>query len=321
VRGAVLALLLALATATAHADDAPAPPSLPPVEVHARAEPDTVTIGTRFRYVVEVVTRANPETLVTQPSERIGDFDIVDFGIEPPVRRDDRTVVTRWYTLVGWSPGEHLVKSPPVRYRLPGEELQEAPAAEIRVSVESVLSQSPQPADIRDIKAPEAVPTDWRPYYLLGGSLALVAALAFVLHRVLDRSRRARPGPPPRPPHEIALADLERLRARGLIAEGAFKEYYSTLSTIVRAYLEHRFRVRAPEMTTEEFLLTSARDGRLQAAHRQLLGEFLIESDLVKFAKHLPTIADSERAFTAARRFVDETATGPAAPEGERAAG
>jgi hypothetical protein len=60
-------------------------------------------------------------------------------------------------------------------------------------------------------------------------------------------------------------------------------------------------------MTTEEFLVATARDGRLAPAHRRLLGEFLGESDLVKFARHVPTIADSERAFEAARRFVADT--------------
>lgn len=308
----VLAALLLIA-ARGHGEDA-----LPLVEVHARAEPDRVTVGTRFRYVVELVTRGNPETTVTQPSERIGDFDIVDFGIEPPVQRDDRTILRRWYTLVGWKPGEHPLASPPVRWRLPGAEVQEVPAAEIRVTVESLLA--PDAADIRDIKPPEEIPIDWRPYRLLGGGLAALALLALGLHRLLNRPRRARPGPPPRPPHEVAFAELERLRARRLVAEGAFKEYYSTLSGIVRHYLEQRFGVRAPEMTTEEFLLASARDGRLQGAHRRLLGEFLVESDLVKFARHLPSIADAERAWEAARRFIDETAVRPGM-ESMRAAG
>jgi hypothetical protein len=71
-------------------------------------------------------------------------------------------------------------------------------------------------------------------------------------------------------------------------------------------------------MTTEEFLLTTAREGRLEGGHRRLLGDFLAESDLVKFARHLPTIADSERAWEAAARFVHET-SGP--PEELRAAG
>src|SRR5207247_5345081 len=100
---------------------------------------------------------------------------------------------------------------------------------------------------------------------------------------------------------------LERLRRRGLVEAGAMKDYYSELSAIVRTYLEQRFEIRAPEMTTEEFLLASARGGRLVGPHRALLGEFLKDSDLVKFARHLPTVADGERAWAAARRFVDET--------------
>jgi hypothetical protein len=314
VKRAALALLLTSA-ALVLADDAPAP-----VQVRAHAEPDTVTIGTRFRYVVEVTSAPETEVLVSQPADRIGDFDIVDFGVEPPVQRDGKTVLTRWYRLVGYSPGEHMVKSPPVQYRVPGAELTEAPGQEIRVSVESVLQKTPDAADIRDIKAPEAVPVDWRPYYLLGGGLALLLAVVAVLYRVLNRPRGAQSATPPRPPHEIAVQALEALRRRNLIADGAFKEYYSALSDIVRGYLEQRFRLRAPEMTTEEFLLTTSREARLEGTHRRLLGEFLTESDLVKFARHLPTIADSERAWAAARRFVDETAAVTAIRTEERRA-
>jgi hypothetical protein len=278
-----------------------------PVAVHARAEPDTVTIGTRFRYVVEVVSTPDAEVFVEQPADRIGDFEIVDFGVEPPTRRDGKTVLTRWYRLVGWSPGEHLVKSPPVKYRTAGEDEQEAPPQEIRVSVESLLAKEPNAADIRDIAPPEPIPVDWRPYGLLGGAILLAVAVAVILHRTLNRPRRAQPGPPPAPPEEVAARALAQLRRRNLVAAGALKEYYSALSDIVRVYLEQRFRLRAPEMTTEEFLLATARDGRLERTHRQRLGEFLAESDLVKFARHLPTIADSERAWEAAARFVEET--------------
>ena len=302
-----LALVLVLWT-TAHAT----------VEIHARAEPDTVTIGTRFRYVVDVVATPDAEIFVEQPADHIGDFEIVDFGIEPPVRRDGKTVLTRWYRLVGWTPGEHLVKSPAVRYRTAGEDEQEAPAQEIRVSVESLLAKEPTATDIRDIAPPEAIPVDWRPYWLLGGALLLAAALAAVLHRVLNRPRRAGATPPPTPPHEVAARALAELKRRNLPAEGAFKDYYSALSDIVRVYLEQRFRLRAPEMTTEEFLLATAREGRLERTHRQRLGEFLVESDLVKFARHRPTIADADRAWEAAARFVEDTSR---QPEELRAAG
>jgi hypothetical protein len=134
-----------------------------------------------------------------------------------------------------------------------------------------------------------------------------------VLRRVIARRRRGDEAPPRPPAHVVALDALDALRARHLPEDGAFKEYYSALTDIVRTYLEGRYRVRAPEMTTEEFLVASSRDGRLSVGHRRLLGEFLSESDLVKFARHLPSLGDSDRAYGAARRFVDETAERPAA--------
>jgi hypothetical protein len=215
------------------------------------------------------------------------------------------------------------VKSPPVRYRLPGEDLAEAPGDEILVSIASLLAREPNATDIRDIKPPENPPIDWRPYWLLAGAVAALALIAFVVYRVWRRPQRAAFGPPPRPAHEIAHEELARLRARALPEQGAFKEYYSALTAIVRGYLEQRFRVRAPEMTTEEFLMVTARGGgALTSGHRVLLADFLGESDLVKFARHHPTLGDAERAYIAAARFVDETAVAPPAPpERTRAVG
>src|SRR5262249_43533312 len=155
---------------------------------------------------------------------------IADFGIEPTEQHDDRTILRRWYTLVGWKPGEHTLASPPVQSQIPGEDAKEVPPVETTVTIESVLARTPDATDIHDIKVIEEFPIDWRPYQLVGAGLAALGLLALLLHRLLNRPRQARPGPPPRPSHEIALAELDRLRARRLIAEGAFKEYYSALS-------------------------------------------------------------------------------------------
>jgi len=61
-------------------------------------------------------------------------------------------------------------------------------------------------------------------------------------------------------------------------------------------------------MTTEEFLAATAAGGALGGDHRALLADFLAEADLVKFARHVPAVADAERAFAAAERVVAETA-------------
>jgi hypothetical protein len=293
-----------------------------PVTVHARVDPDRPTIGQRFRYTMEVAASPGVEVVVTQPADHLGDFEIVDFGVDPAVQRDGRTVVSRWWRLVGWTPGDHVIESPPVRARAPGEELHDVAGDTQHVVVTSVLGDADETADIRDIAAPEPVPRDLRPWYVAGGVLAALLALALGWRWLRRRRRTADAALPPRPPHEIAADALRALRARRLPETGEFKEFYSTLSDIVRRYLEDRFQVRAPEMTTEEFLAATARGAALERAHRALLGSFLAESDLVKFARFVPTLDDSERALVAAERFVSDTAPRQRLPEEDaRAAG
>jgi hypothetical protein len=294
----------------------------PPVTVQARVEPEHPAIGQPFRYVLDVVARPGVEVVVAQPSERLGDFDILDFGVEPVAQRDGRSVVTRWWKLVGWSPGEHLIESPAVRYRLPGEDLRDAEGDPTRVVIPSVLGEAGERAELRDIKGPEPVPRDLRPWYVAAAALAALLAAILVWRWLRARRRRGAVPVATRPPHEIAADALRTLRARRLPEAGEWKEFYSVLSGIVRRYLEDRFQVRAPEMTTEEFLTATARGGALERTHRVLLGEVLAESDLVKFARHVPALRDADRAFTAAEHFVDETAPHDRLPEeGTRAAG
>jgi len=126
------------------------------------------------------------------------------------------------------------------------------------------------------------------------------------LYLALNRPRRERTVPPP-PAHEVAFAALERVRRQDYVGQGEFGAYFVELTRIVRRYLEDGFRLRAPEMTTEEFLTATASDPRLAAGHRRLLADFLAQADLVKFARVVPTLPEAQAAYEAARRFVDDT--------------
>jgi hypothetical protein len=307
-------LLFAAATAiflgrTAFAVDV-TPTLTAPVTIHASVDRKEITIGDPIRYTVEVSAAADTEILIPVLSGAVGDFTISDFGESPPRKENGRAVASRWYTLTTFEAGDHLIPAPKVMYRLPGEELQEAQGDEVLVGVASLLAKDPKASDIRDIKPPEEVPFDWRPYGIAAAAVLVVGLLGAAFFYLLNRPRRQRVLPP-RPPHEVALTALNRLHAQGLIQQGQFEQYYVQLSSIVRHYLEDRFRIRAPEMTTEEFLSKLATDGRLIAPHRRLLAEFLSQADLVKFARHLPSLNDSEAAYNAARRFVEDTRPSP----------
>lgn len=143
-------------------------------------------------------------------------------------------------------------------------------------------------------------------WYILGGTaLAILLGIAgfhFLRHRVKKVFT-----PPPRPAHEIAFLALRQLIDENLPGQGKIKAFYFRLTFIVRDYIERRFRLHAPEMTTEEFLPLAATSGVLTAAHQALLEQFLIQSDLIKYAKQPATAEDIENNFNTARQFINET--------------
>ena len=321
----LLSALCCLLSAAAAADPTPTanPPvtvtANAPVTVHAGVDRNRITIADAIRYTVEVSVLPDTEVRIPVLSGQLGDFTISDFGELPTHRENGRVVTARWYTLASFTPGDHVIPAPKVQYRLQGEEWRDVEGNAVPVAVASLLAQDKNATDIRDIKPPEEPPFDWRPYGIAAGTVLVVAGLGAAFFCVLNRPRRQRVVPP-RPAHEVALAALNRLRTRRLIEDGQFEAYYVELSAIVRRYLEDGFHVRAPEMTTEEFLAAAARDGRLMAVHRRLLAEFLSQADLVKFARHLPALKDTEAAYDAARRFIEDTRPALAGAEAQHAA-
>lgn len=112
---------------------------------------------------------------------------------------------------------------------------------------------------------------------------------------------------PTRPAHEIALEALKDLLSRDYPGKGRLREYYFELSDIIRHYVEGRFRVRAPEMTTEEFLAALQGSDILNSAQKESLREFLSHCDMVKFAKYLPDKVECEASYGSATKFIEET--------------
>jgi hypothetical protein len=113
--------------------------------------------------------------------------------------------------------------------------------------------------------------------------------------------------------YERALGQLELLESAGLPAPDEIGAWYVELSSVVRHYLEERFQVRAPELTTEEFLREAG--AALSPEHRELLGDFLAGCDRVKFARHEPSAEEMRGALATALNFVRQTRPAEAGAE------
>jgi hypothetical protein len=277
---------------------------------HLRLEPASAPIGTPVRLVLSV--DAPPGVQVVLPDAPVA-AEHVDMGPAP-------ATAGRAWTVRAWEPGAHRIAVPPVRWTAADGSAGSVDVEPVTLDVPSVLGDARGAEALRDVKPPVAFPPAWRPWAVGALVLALLVAAGVAVRR--RRARRTAPAVPPTPPppaHEVALAALDALAARRLPEAGAFAEFYAALSGIVRTYLEGRFALRAPEMTTDEFLAAAGRTATLRPDDRAALGAFLHEADLVKFARHVPAVADAGRAFDAARRFVVDTADRLA--EDPRAAG
>ncbi len=186
-----------------------------------------------------------------------------------------------------------------------------------RIGVESVgLDES---GDIREIKAPLTIARSWwalLPWLLLAAALG---AGALQLHRRMQArpsAEIAKPQPPPRPHHLVALKALDELERSSLLERGQVKRWHVRVSEIIRAYVEGQLEVPALEMTTGEVVL-GLRTAALGARITDAFHTFLARCDLVKFAKLRPGVDASRELLGAARSLVEMT-SGPAQAAGGR---
>ena len=143
-----------------------------------------------------------------------------------------------------------------------------------------------------------------------GGALLVLALIGGSLWRTLHRRRMAAAAPQ-LTPYEIAQRDLTALLAEKLPESGEYKRFYQRISGILRDYLENRFGVKAPRLTTEEFLRLLTSTPELVREHRELLQKFLTACDLVKFAAQVPDSPQINEITTSCRTFLDATQPPP----------
>ena len=155
--------------------------------------------------------------------------------------------------------------------------------------------------EIRDIAPPVVIPSGWE---WLWWALAAVVVLAVVFALWWWRRHALEvPATLPIPAHVRARQKLKE----ALALLGQPKPFCILVSDTIRGYLEERFDFRAPERTTEEFLVELRGTNLLTSEQKQKLGEFLEQCDLVKFAKYEPGESELRALHDSAMRLVEES--------------
>ncbi|QTA81283.1 DUF4381 [Desulfonema limicola] len=168
--------------------------------------------------------------------------------------------------------------------------------------------QQPQEPDvmtnIHDIKPPE--PAGFDPALLWYVLIAVIAIALILLLVFLWKKRKKRIKHSVAAsllPEEAALLALDELLD---IENIDGKDFYFRLSLILRHYINDRYEINAPEMTTEELVPKMDRLG-IDKKLVQSLKELFHTADPVKFAGIYPVASRMESDLAFGRKFVKET--------------
>lgn len=285
-----------------------------PVSVALELEPKSSVIGDTVTLTIEVVAEEGVEVLMPDFGDALDRFTIVDFAPRETIDDQGRTIAKQTYRLDPPSSGKHVVPPILVEYvdRRPG--MQSAPDGldayevltdRIPFEVASVLPD----ADAKNLKPPlgelaplePAAPARWPIWVAIG--VLLLAIIPFIVRAIMAARRRQRR----RSAYDVATSRLGKLLRCPRRTEEEIVRFFVGLSFIIRQYIEDRFEMRAPELTTEEFLASIGQSPDFSSEHQGLLREFLKQADLVKFARAKPSDDEIQRSIEHVRRFLEDT--------------
>ena len=144
----------------------------------------------------------------------------------------------------------------------------------------------------------------------VGGGIILAGLVLLIIY-IIRRSRKKtnteeEEVKPQIPAIITAREKMAQLKGANLWQSGKYKDYYTNLTGIAREYLEGQFNIDAIEMTSDE-ILDEVRKIQLDNLIFSKLQNTLITSDLVKFAKAIPSPAENENAFKDINSFIEES--------------
>lgn len=311
-----------LSITSAYGDDVPGQPeSLQPepvqrgpVKATLNIDPTNPIIGDIITLTLEVVAEEGVELLMPEFGQSLDRFSIIDFVPKESVDQKGRSVARHRYRLQSPSSGKQTIpplmiefvdRRPGNRAAPEGEDAYELLTERIVFDIESVL---PKGAGT-DLKPPlrEMGPRDAGSKQLWLWLLVCLVIIAVAAPFAWQAWQRWQVQARQRSAYEIAHARLSQLKTADNLDVEAVQVFFVELSDIVRHYLEDRFNLHAPELTTEEFLDVAAASPDLSSEQKNFLKGFLRSADQVKFARYVPDALTMDKALSAAASFLEQT--------------
>jgi len=278
------------------------------VRATAHVDSNSIAVGDQLKVYLEVQHPPNVTTTIPLLADSLEGIEVVERSSPVSRQSGSDTLQSMTFTITSFDSGMHMFPPLTIQYVSATDTTKRTVVTSpIPVFVHGIAVDTSK--EIKDIKAPLSLPitlADLLPYIISAAVLALLIWLFLYYRKKRKRGELFIPEAPPRPAHEIAMEALRSLESEKLWQRGKIKEYHSTLTDIVRLYIERRFNVMAMEMTSDEILDAKRIAAMPKDVHDQLKA-MLVRADFVKFAKYQPVQSEHEQSLTDAVAFVEAT--------------
>ncbi|MGS2740312.1 hypothetical protein [Sinomicrobium sp. M5D2P17] len=279
--GALFAAMFLFAPIRSVAQDTP--------RVTSKIDSTQMRIGEQLHFEISVDADSTalvvfPEGQTFSPLEMVKAADIDTF------RNKDRVNLIRKYALTQFDSGH---------YTLPRQKIivnnKEFYTDSLKITVNDIAvdTTTQKMYDIKPLTAVSGNYSGWVRYMIWGLIILAIAGgliyWFFIRKKPLTREEKEAL----LPPFDRALLGLKKLEESRYLIQSQYKEYYSELTNIVRAYLEEEVHISAMESTTEELVtkLEMMQQGGRLNLEKNTINNFksvLQKADLVKFARSRP---------------------------------
>ena len=221
-------------------------------------------------------------------------FEIIETFKLDTLKNNNIFKLSKKYSITSFEAGSYYIK--PKKIDINGK-IFESDSILIEVASVKVDTVSKKFFDIKEIIQVNENKKGWWIKYLIGLILIIVVVLLFKIFQKFQSNKAIIQK---QDPIEKAIIALKKLESKNLKEQLDYKNYYSSLTEIVKNYFEEDISMDAFESTSEELInkLESLKGSGKLSLGSQTISEFrkvLETADLVKFAKTNP---GSEVAFS-----------------------
>jgi len=281
------------------------------VEAFSSIDRDSIMIGDQFQYKMGINV---PEGFVVSWPQLIDtiskNIEIIEIQQIDTSYQENTLILNRQFRLTSFDSGYFEIPSYTFKFRHKNDTI-DFESNTLRHYIQVFTPAVDTSQAFKAIKGPISEPYTLRealPWIALG---LLIIVIVFLMIWFIQKRKRNKPlftakPKPELPPHVIAFQMLEELRLAKVWQSGRVKEYYTQLTDITRDYIERRFLLDAPEMTTDE-ILEALKEKHINTEVSDKLKSALRLADLVKFAKAKPTPLENDICLNHCVDFVKET--------------